>query len=169
MDTNPNQFTKNVWDANAEAWDSHMGDEGNDFFNILQWPVLESFLDVQPDSNILDIACGNGLTSRRLAALGANVTAFDFSANLIEKAKARANPEDRISYHEVDATDEAQLLVLGEHKFDSALSNMALFDMADIETLFKALPRMLKANGTFTFSLCHPAFNNASSTHLVEQ
>lgn len=61
---NPNQFTKNAWDANAEIWDSFMGDEGNDFFNILQWPVFASFLDVQPDSNILDIACGNGLTSR---------------------------------------------------------------------------------------------------------
>jgi hypothetical protein len=43
-----------------------MGEEGNDFFNVLQWPVLTSFLDLQPDSNIQDIACGNGLTSRRL-------------------------------------------------------------------------------------------------------
>jgi len=169
MENNPNQFTKNAWDSNAEVWDSHMGDEGNDFFNILQWPVLASFLDVQPDSNILDIACGNGLTSRRLAALGANVTAFDFSANLIEKAKTRSNPDNRIAYHIVDATDESQLLALGEHKFDSALSNMALFDMANIETLFQTLPKLLKPNGIFTFSLCHPAFNNSSSTHFVEE
>jgi len=169
MEDNPNQFTKNAWDANAEAWDSHMGDEGNDFFNILQWPVLASFLDVQPDSNILDIACGNGLTSRRLAAFGANVTAFDFSANLIEKAKTRSNPDNRITYHVVDATNENQLLALGQNKFDSAISNMALFDMADIETLFQTLPKLLKPNGVFAFSLCHPAFNNSSSTHLVEE
>ena len=169
MENNPNEFTKKAWDANAEIWDSTMSDEGNDFFNILQWPILASFLDVQPDSNILDIACGNGLTSRRLAALGANVTAFDFSANLIEKAKARANPDDRISYHVVDATDEAQLLALGTGKFDSALSNMALFDMADIETLFQTLPKLLKPNGVFAFSLCHPAFNNSSSIHLAEE
>ena len=169
MENNPNEFTKKAWDANAEIWDSTMSDEGNDFFNILQWPILASFLDVQPDSNILDIACGNGLTSRRLAALGANVTAFDFSANLIEKAKARANPDDRISYHVVDATDEAQLLALGTGKFDSALSNMALFDIADIETLFQTLPKLLKPNGVFAFSLCHPAFNNSSSTHLAEE
>ena len=63
--------------------------------NILCWPVLASFLDldVQPGQHILDIACNNGLTSRRLAALGANVTAFDFSMNLIERAKTRANPQ----------------------------------------------------------------------------
>lgn len=58
------------------------------FVNVLCWPSLASLLDLQPDQHILDIACGNGLTSRRLATLGAQVTAFDFSANLIERAKA---------------------------------------------------------------------------------
>ena len=169
MQNNLNQITKDAWDANAEIWDSRMGNEGNDWFNHLQWPVLAPFLNPQPDSNILDIACGNGLTSRRLAALGANVTAFDFSENLIEKAKTRPNPENRISYHVVDATSETQLLMLGENKFDSALSNMALFDMANINILFQTLPKLLKPKGIFAFSLCHPAFNNSSSVHLAEQ
>ena len=169
MTDNYHQFTHDAWEANAEAWDSRMGDEGNDFFNILCWPVIVSFLDPQPDRHYLDIACGNGLTSRRLAALGAPVTAFDFSANLIERAKARANPGSHIAYHVIDATNEQQLLSLGEQTFDSALSNMALFDMADIETLFRTLPRLLKPNGTFVFSLMHPAFNNSSSVHVMEE
>jgi hypothetical protein len=53
--------------------------------------------------------------------------------------------------------------------FDSTLSNMALFDIADIETLFRTLPKLLKPNGTFVFSLTHPAFNNASSMHVMEE
>jgi len=61
------------------------------FVNLLCWPSLASLLDPKPGRRILDIACGNRLTSRRLAALGAQVTAFDFSANLIEKAKTRRN------------------------------------------------------------------------------
>jgi len=165
----PNQISRDAWDANAETWDSRIGDEGNDFFNLLCWPVLASFLDPKPDSQILDIACGNGLTSRRLAATGANVTAFDFSANLIEKAKERANPDARISYHVIDATDEAQLLSLGEGKFDSALSNMALFDMPEIEPLFKALSKLLQPNGIFVFSLMHTAFNNPSVALMAEE
>ena len=169
MQTDPNQISREAWDTNAEHWDARMGDEGNEFFNLLCWPVLASFLDSQPDSHILDIACGNGLTSRRLAALGVNVTAFDFSANLVEKAKERPNPDSRISYHVIDATDESQLLSLGERKFDSALSNMALFDMPEIEPLFKALSKLLKPNGVFAFSLMHPAFNNPSATHLAEE
>jgi SAM-dependent methyltransferase len=118
----------------------------------------------------LDIACGNGLTSRRLAALGVQVTAFDFSANLIEKAKARSNNyQFPITYYVVDATDEQQLISVGEGKFDSALSNMALFDMADIETLFRILPKLLKPNGIFVFSLTHPCFNNSSSVFTLEE
>jgi 2-polyprenyl-3-methyl-5-hydroxy-6-metoxy-1,4-benzoquinol methylase len=165
-----NQISKEAWDANANVWDARMGADGNDFFNILCWPVLESFLHVQPDSTILDIACGNGLTSRRLAALGCHVTAFDFSANLIEKAKAHStNYQSLITYHVMDATAEQSLLTFGSHKFDAAISNMALFDMPDIEPLFRALRILLKQNGVFVFSLTHPAFNNPSAALLAEE
>ncbi len=162
-------MTRDAWEANAEVWDARMGDEGNDFFNVLCWPALVSLLDIQPGRRYLDIACGNGLTSRRLAALGAQVTAFDFSTNLIEKARARENPNSLISYHVIDATIEEQLLSLGEATYDAALSNMALFDMADIETLFRVLPNLLKPNGIFVFSLTHPCFNNSSSVFTMEQ
>jgi 2-polyprenyl-3-methyl-5-hydroxy-6-metoxy-1,4-benzoquinol methylase len=165
----PNQSSHDAWEANADVWDARMGDEGNDFFNVLCWPTIVSFLDLQPGQHILDIACGNGLTSRRLATLGAKVTAFDFSENLIVKAKVRENPNSNIEYRVIDAANEGQLLSLGEGQFDSALSNMALFDMADIETLFRTLPRLLKPNGIFVFSLTHPCFNNSSSVHVMEE
>ena len=165
-----NRETWEAWDLNAEVWDNRMGDEGNDFFNVLCWPALASLLDLKPDSHILDIACGNGLTTRRLAELGAQVTAFDFSSSLIEKAKARlADHASRITFHVIDATNESQLISLGKSKYDSALCNMALFDMADIETLFQVLPKLLKPNGTFVFSITHPAFNNSSAVHMAEE
>lgn len=165
-----NDETRNAWDANADVWDKRMGNDGNDFFNILCWPVLASFLDPKPDSHILDIACGNGLTTRRLAEMGHHVTAFDFSPNLIEYAKRRLTPyKSQTSLHVMDATNEEQLLSLGEAKFDCALSNMALFDMAEIEPLFRTLPKLLKPGGSFCFSITHPCFNNASSMHIVEE
>lgn len=166
----PHQYTRDAWEANAEIWDARMGDEGNDFFNVLCWPAIASLLDIQSGSRYLDIACGNGLTSRRLAALGAQVTAFDFSSGLIEKAKARSTDyQSLITYHVIDATDKQQLLSLGQISFDAALSNMALFDMADLEVLFRILPRLLKPQGLFVFSLTHPCFNNSSSVFTMEQ
>jgi SAM-dependent methyltransferase len=149
-----------------------MGDDGNDFFNLLCWPILASFLSPNSESRVLDVACGNGLTSRRLAALGVRVTAFDFSANLIERAKERSTSlQSLISYRVLDATDEAQLLASLAFlaPFDSALSNMALFDMPEIEPLFRALRKLLKTQGVFVFSLMHPAFNNPSAALLAEE
>jgi 2-polyprenyl-3-methyl-5-hydroxy-6-metoxy-1,4-benzoquinol methylase len=162
-----NEKNRAAWDANAEVWDAKMTDQGNDFTNLLQWPVIQPLLNIQPGQKILDIACGNGLFSRRLAALGAEVVAIDFSARLIERANARDS--NRITYQVMDVTSESALMTLGEHAFDSALCNMALFDIADIGPIFRALPNLLKPGGCFVFSLTHPAFNNASSVHVAEE
>jgi SAM-dependent methyltransferase len=89
---------------------------------------------------------------------------------LIEFAKKRtAEHASRITFSVIDATDEEQLTSLGEAKFDAAISNMALFDMSNIEPLFRILPKLLKPGGAFIFSITHPCFNNASSMHVVEE
>jgi hypothetical protein len=46
---------------------------------------------------------------------------------------------------------------------------MALFDMAEVDPLFRALRRLLKPGGRFVFTLMHPCFNNPFSTHVAEQ
>ncbi len=165
-----NEETRQAWNSNAAFWDEKMG-EGNDFVNLLEWPAILHLLNPQPAQRILDIATGNGLTARRLAALGLEVTAFDFSEELIKLAKARTDADLHITYRVLDASEESSLLgMLGcAAPFDSALCNMALFDMADIEPLFHALPKLLKPGGHFVFSLCHPAFNNTSSVHVAEE
>ncbi len=163
-----NAVSREAWDSNARVWDAKMAESGNDFFNVLCWPVMVGMLNLPRGQRILDVACGNGLTSRKLHELGAQVTAFDFSANLVEIARQRTHGS-RIDYRVLDATDESALLALGEQNFDSAFSNMALFDMPQIEPLFRALSRLLKPGGVFVFSITHPAFNNPSCNMLVEE
>jgi len=41
---------------------------------------------------VLDVACGNGAFARRLAHLGATVTACDFSSQLIARARSYVSP-----------------------------------------------------------------------------
>jgi SAM-dependent methyltransferase len=118
---------------------------------------------------VLDIGCGNGLYARRLAVLGAKVQAFDFSAKLIERAVARTSQhKERIHYRVLDATDEAALLSLGERRYDRAMCNMVLFDMAEIAPLARALTRLLKPGGLFVFSVIHPCFNNPHTAFAAE-
>jgi SAM-dependent methyltransferase len=163
-----NWETQDAWNQNAAFWDQRMG-EGNDFVEVLIWPATERMLALQPGERVLDAACGNGLTSRRLAAMGAEVIAFDFAAEMLAHARQRGGEhEDRITYHVLDGTDEAALLSLGEGQFDAALCQMALFDMAAIEPLMRSLARLLRPGGRFVFSVLHPCFNNAHSVQVAE-
>ena len=106
--------------------------------------------------------------ARRLTELGAQVVATDFSAGLIEKAKART-PDSTIDYRVIDATDEVALLALGASSFDAAVCNMALQDIADIDPLFRAVKRLLRAGGRFVFTITHPCFNLVSTVFGQER
>ena len=161
-----NSQVQRAWNANAAFWDERMA-EGNDFFNVLVWPAVERLLRPAPGERLLDVACGNGVTSRRIADAKANVTAFDFSEAMIHLARKRSGGTD-IDYRVLDATDREELLKLGAASFDGALCNMALMDMADTTPLIQALTSLLRAKGRFVFSVVHPCFNNPATVQMGE-
>ncbi len=156
--------TREQWDAKAAFWDAQIAD-GNQTQLVLVGPAAEKLLAIQPDERVVDVACGNGVFARRLAQLGASVIACDFSASMLDHARARTMEHtDRIDYVRADATDEAQMLALGECTFDAAICNQALHDIVDVAPLLRALARLLKPDGRFVFSVPHPAFNFAGGT-----
>ncbi len=161
-----------IWDQNAEAWDARIGGGGG-FQSILIAPTVEKMLNIQAGERVLDIACGNGIFSRRLEELGASVVAADFSPKLIDLAKQRATKGDEaVEYHVADATNEAELLALGGdppfQRFDAAVCLNALMDMPEIEPLFRAVAKLLKPDGRFVFSIMHPCFNGLAMAMLAE-
>jgi 2-polyprenyl-3-methyl-5-hydroxy-6-metoxy-1,4-benzoquinol methylase len=149
------QQTRAIW----ERIDQHIG-EGNDFQTTLIIPATDRLLDPQPGQTILDIGCGNGNYSRLLGRRGARVVACDFAESFLECARNRTTPEDgQIEYRRIDATSMADLLTLGEKRFDSAVCSMAMMDMIAIDPLLDSLAELLKPGGRFVFSLPHPCFN----------
>ena len=164
-----NEAVRGVWNRIAPFWDEQLG-EGNDFQTLLLMPALDSLLAPQAGQRILEIACGNGAYARHLAAFDANVLATDLSDTFLERAAHRTTEDrDRIEYRPLDATDATELSALGEGSFDAVVCNMALMDMVDVAPLFAAIPRLLKANGRFVFSVMHPCFNNYEGTRLVAE
>jgi 2-polyprenyl-3-methyl-5-hydroxy-6-metoxy-1,4-benzoquinol methylase len=160
MDKAFNKGTQDAWNQNAEFWDEKMG-EGNLFQRVLVGPTTERLLELKSGELVLEIACGNGVFARRLAQLGAQVIATDFSENLLDLAQKRTTEHDnRIEYRLIDVTSEEQLLALGERRFNVAVCNMAIMDIATIEPLMSALSRLLKVDGRLIFSVMHPCFNN---------
>jgi 2-polyprenyl-3-methyl-5-hydroxy-6-metoxy-1,4-benzoquinol methylase len=159
-----------AWEKKATFWDEMMG-EGNVFQRVLVGPAAERLLKVRSTETVLDVACGNGVFSRRLAELGAAVVAIDFSEKFVELARARteeAGNADAVEYLVADATDEERMLALGEERFDAAVCNMALMDMLTIDPLMRALRRLLKPEGRFVFSVQHPAFNSNAIRLVLE-
>jgi SAM-dependent methyltransferase len=163
-----NEETRRIWNANAEWWDDKIGD-GNVFQCELIEPAQEQLLKIQPGELVLDIGCGAGRFTRRIADLGATVVAFDFSERFIGRAKRRSREyADRIEYHVADATDKASLLALDKRRFDAAVATMCLMDMASIDPLMSALPEMLKPGARFVFSVSHPCFHSTGTGRFSE-
>ena len=163
-----NDETRDIWNAKADFWDERMG-EGNAFHRQLVGPAAERLLDVQPGETILDIACGNGQFTRRMADLGARVSATDFSERFLDRARSRsAAYADRIEYRQVDATDAEALAALGNQRFDAIVCLMALMDMTTIEPLMATIPHLLKPGGRFVFVIQHPCFNSNGVSMVSE-
>lgn len=163
-----NAITRDAWNASAAYWDEYMG-EGNDFVEVLIWPATLRLLNLQPGQRVLDLACGNGLYARKLAALGVHVVAVDFSAEMIRLAAERGPSGAPIDYRTADLTDAAQLAALAQFPFDAVLCQMALFDIADIEPLMAAMPSLLRPGAPFLFSIMHPCFNSVHVAHVAER
>ena len=169
LDNNLNEESRKLWDQKATFWDELHGEEGNRFHRKLISPAVENLLQIQAGEAVLDIACGSGVMARRLAALGGNVTAADFSTALIERAKARGQSTGTpIQYHIADATDEEALVALGEGAFDGIVCTMALMDMPVIAPLYRAVRRLLRPEGRFVFATSHPAFNSNNPIFFAE-
>ncbi len=160
-----------AWETNAAFWDERMGDESNDFHRDLVRPHTEELLDICQGELVLDIACGNGNFSKRLVECGARVTAFDYSAKMIELAKKRrADVLDRVDFYVCDATNYDELLTLRQDKpFDKAVANMAIMDISDIEPLFKAVRLMLRTGGAFVFATHHPCFTYPGDDYFTSR
>jgi ubiquinone/menaquinone biosynthesis C-methylase UbiE len=165
----PEQADENrrIWDANARWWDDQIGD-GNDFQTLLIEPPSERLLDIHPGDRVLDVACGAGRFTRRLAALGARVVAFDYSTEFIARARERTDTDAPIEYRVLDAANAEALVSLGAEHFDKAVCTMALMDMPEIGPLFAALARVLVPGGAFVFSVTHPCFHSAAIQRFAE-
>ena len=158
---------RRIWDANARWWDDQIGD-GNDFQTVLIEPATERLLDVRTGDAILDVACGAGRFARRMAALGARVVAFDYSAEFVARARERTARDAPVEYHVVDAANPDAVASLGSKQFNKAVCTMAIMDMPEIRLLFRTLARVLTPGGEFVFSVIHPCFHSAAIQRFAE-
>lgn len=145
------------WRDLAAWYDERQGDEGDLWHRAVLDPPLFAQVGQVAGQRVLDLACGNGHNSRRLARLGARVTGVDWSADIIARNRAREERDPLgIVYHAADAT---RLEMLADASFDLVVCQMALMDMPDAAAAFHEAARVLRRGGRFIALLLHPCFN----------
>lgn len=92
MDSSQAQHKENLelWTAKAEFWDAMHGDTGNKFHKLIVEPCVLSLLgELKSGERVLDICCGNGVLTRKLAMLGCDVVAADWCEEFVRLAEER--------------------------------------------------------------------------------
>lgn len=125
------QLSKQHWSAERYAATAH-------FVPAFGAPVL-GLLDPQPGERILDLGCGDGVLTAKIAAAGAEVVAVDAAPNMVAAAKARG----------LDARVVPGQNLAFDHEFDAVFSNAALHWMKPPETVLAGVARALKPGGRF--------------------
>ena len=156
------------WEAMADWYDAKQGDNGDVWHRTLIDPALLEVIGDVEDLRVLDLGCGNGYISRKLARGGAQVTGIDASAPIIAHARRREGARPLgIEYHVADA---ARLGILQGEAFDLVVANMSLMDIEDAGGTISEVSRVLAPMGRLVASLSHPCFDQGpTSGWLVEK
>jgi trans-aconitate methyltransferase len=122
----------------AQTWSPETYARNARFVSNLGQPVLE-LLAARPGERILDLGCGDGVLTRRLADLGCDVVGVDASPAQVAAARALG----------VDArVADGEALAFGP-EFDAVFSNAALHWMRDHDAVIAGVARALKPGGRF--------------------
>jgi SAM-dependent methyltransferase len=124
--------------AQVQTWDPERYARTARFVSDLGAPVVE-LLAPRPGERILDLGCGDGVLSAKLAAAGCDVIGVDASAGQVEAARKRG----------VDAlTLDAENLSF-DTEFDAVFSNAALHWMNNPDKVIRGVHRALRPGGRF--------------------
>ena len=137
-----------TWDPDAYARDGA-------FVHGLAGGVLE-WLAAGPGERILDLGCGDGQLSVRLAATGAVVVGVDASEAMVAAARARGIAADVAS---------AESLPYADASFDAVFSNAVLHWVRDHDAMMAEVRRVLKPGSRFVAEM--GGHGNVAAIHVA--
>jgi trans-aconitate methyltransferase len=123
----------------AQTWDPETYGRNGAFVHQLAGGVIE-WLAAQPGERILDLGCGDGQLTQRIAAAGAQVAGIDASAEMAASARARGVAAEVAN---------AEALPHAAGTFDAVFSNAALHWVRNQDAMLAEVYRVLKPGGRF--------------------
>jgi trans-aconitate methyltransferase len=124
--------------STEQTWDPAIYARNARFVSDLGAPVVE-LLAPKPGERILDLGCGDGVLTKKLADLGCEVIAIDSSAPQIEAARKLGLDAHVMSAEELPFREE----------FDAVFSNAVLHWIKRADLMIAGVYRALKPSGRF--------------------
>src|SRR5580765_5825228 len=124
--------------STAQTWDPASYARNARFVSDLGSPVVD-LLAPKPGERILDLGCGDGVLTKKLADLGCEVVAVDSSVPQIEAARKLGLNAFAISAEELPYNEE----------FDAVFSNAVLHWIKRADGMLAGVYRSLKPGGRF--------------------
>jgi SAM-dependent methyltransferase len=139
----------------AQTWDPIAYAQNAGFVHGLAGGVVE-WLAPRAGEHILDLGCGDGQLTERLAESGAIVLGVDADPRMVEAAKSRG-----IEAH----TAMAESLPFFDGSFDAVFSNAALHWVRDQDAMMTEVRRVLKPGGRFVAEM--GGHGNIAAIHVA--
>lgn len=125
-------------ELSTQTWQADRYAENARFVADLGMPVVE-LLAPRPGERILDLGCGDGALTEKLAGLGAKVIGVDGAADMVRAAQARGLDARVMDGHALEF----------EAVFDAVFSNAALHWMLRPAEVVAGVARALAPGGRF--------------------
>src|SRR5215472_6372145 len=126
--------------SDQPKWNSALYDEKHSFVWKLAAGVLE-LLEPKPGERILDLGCGTGHLTEKIAEAGARVVGVDRSPEMIRQA------EEKYPALRFEVMDARELTLDGP--FDAVFSNATLHWIKEPERVISGIAKILKPGGRF--------------------
>jgi trans-aconitate methyltransferase len=126
--------------AEKAKWDAGLYDDKHSFVWKLGSAVLE-LLDAKPGERILDLGCGTGHLTARIAETGAEVVGIDRSPEMIRQAKEKY---PSLRFEVMDARE-----IHLDGNFDAVFSNATLHWINEPERVIAGIKKSLRPRGRF--------------------
>ena len=135
-----------------DRW-ANIYDHDRNPLQALEEPYVREAVGEVRGLTVLDLGCGTGRHTVWLAQSGANVTAVDFSEQMLAQARAKPGVENvRFVIHDLH-----EPLSFAERSFDLVVSGLVLEHLRDLNPFFAEMHRVLKPGARAVASSMHPA------------
>ena len=133
------------WDDPSQDYDGFHGHGVNSDIEKELWgDEIMRLLDLKKDLKVLDIGTGTGFLALLLSSKGYDVTAVDWSKNMMQKAIDKAKAASLPIKFDVQ---DAESLTFADASFDAVVSRHVLWTLADPAKAAKEWARVIKPGG----------------------